>query len=245
MQTETTVTHLRDLVRARGAAAVVLAAAALLAPSARAQQGSVSVPLTARESQETNALEIAVGLGAAQEFGTAVSGGLGLENLGVGLDLRAGWRINPRWMVGVYSASGFYSSSSSSAATTLSTSAGVQVNYHFATARRPWIGLGTGWHGYWLSRDSGRTAYQGLDLVRLQVGLDMPVTPSFSVEPTLGVTLSTFLSQKAPSSGASADVKPNSVSLSVLVGMLARFDLFGQAASEPLVLTSNLAPTQP
>ena len=93
-----------------------------------------------------------------------------------------------------------------------------QVALAWLLAQRPWIGLGAGWHGYWLSQGSGRTAYHGLDLVRLQIGLDVPVTPSFSVEPTLGVTLSTFLSQKAPSSGAYAEVKSNSVSVFVLAG---------------------------
>ena len=73
MQTETTVTQprraersryqraivaaKRKLFRARGAAAVTLAAEALLAPSARAQQDGVAIPITARESRETNALD--------------------------------------------------------------------------------------------------------------------------------------------------------------------------------------------
>src|SRR5438477_3405348 len=144
-----------------GVAAVVLAAGTLLAPSVRAQEDDVSVPIATRESHETNALEIAVGLGSANGFGPVVSRGPSLDSQGVGLDVAAGWRINPRWMVGVYSASGLYASSSNSAANTLGTSAGVQVNYHFAVAGKPWIGLGAGWHGYWLSQDSGRTAYQG------------------------------------------------------------------------------------
>src|SRR4051794_14924790 len=93
---------------ASGAPAVVLAAMALLAPSARAQEDGVSVPLIARESHETNALEIAVGLGPAVGFGTVASQGPSLDGQGVGLDLAAGWRINPRWMVGVYSSSGLY-----------------------------------------------------------------------------------------------------------------------------------------
>jgi hypothetical protein len=102
-------------------------------------------------------------------------------------------------MVGVYSSSGLYPSSANNTTWTFGTSAGVQANYHFGTSARPWIGLGTGWHGYWLSQDGGTTAYQGLDLVRLQLGLDVPVTPSFTLAPVLGVTLSTFLSQKTPS----------------------------------------------
>ena len=234
----------KDLVRARGAAAVVLAAVALLAPSARAQEGGVSVPLAARESHETNALEIAVGLGSAMGFGTAVPGGPSLGDMGAGVDLAAGWRINPRWMVGVYSANSVYSGTLGGANTTFGTSAGVQANYYSASPGRPWLGLGTGWHGYWLAQDTGRTTYQGLDLVRLQAGVDVPVTPSLSVEPMLGVTLSTFLSQKASAAAAYVDVKSSGVSVFVFTGVLARFDLFGHAANEPLVLARNLAPAQ-
>jgi hypothetical protein len=233
----------KDLFRARCAAAVVLAAVALLAPSARAQQGSVSVPLNARESNETNALEIAVGLGSAQGYGNTESGGPSLDNLGVGVDVSVGWRINPRWMVGAYSSSALYPTWVGSAIPTLGTSAGLQANCHFASALRPWVGVGAGWHGYWISHNGVRSSYQGVDLARLQLGLEVPVTPSFSLEPLLSVTLSTFATQKAPA-GAATDARSSSLSVFVLAGVLARFDLFGHDASEPLVLTRNLAPTQ-
>ena len=239
MQTETTVTE----PHARAAAAVALAAVALLAPSARAEQSSVSVPVAARESHETNALEIAVGLGSAQGYGHTESGGPALDNLGVGADVSVGWRINPRWMVGVYSSSALYPSSVAGAIYALGTSAGLQANYHFASALRPWVGVGAGWHGYWISHNGVPSSYQGVDLARLQVGIDVPITPSFSLEPLLGVTLSTFATQKPPP-GAASDARSGSLSVFVLVGALARFDLFGHAASEPLVLTRNLAPTQ-
>lgn len=230
-----------DLLRARGAAALVLAAVALLAPSARAEQGSVSVPLAARESRETNALEIAVGLGSAQGYGNPEPGGPGLDNMGVGADVSVGWRINPRWMVGAYSSSALYPTSvGGGGMATLATSAGLQANYHFASALRPWVGVGAGWHGYWISRDAVRSSYQGVDLARLQLGVEVPVTPSFSLEPLLGVTLSTFFTQKAPAGGASS-----SLSVFALAGVLARFDLFGHASHEPLVLTRNLSATQP
>src|SRR5438552_1640177 len=162
-------------------AAAALALLTLLGSAARAQDSDVAATFNPGESRSTNALEIAIGLGSAQGFGTVVRGGPSLGDLGVGADLAIGWRINPRWMVGVYSASGLYPSSASDTTWTFGTSAGVQANYHFGTQRSPWIGLGTGWHGYWLAKDGGTTAYQGLDLVRLQLGLDVPVTPTLTV----------------------------------------------------------------
>ncbi len=234
-----------EQVRATRATVVVLAAMALLAPSARAQQGGVSVPLTARESHETNALEIAVGFGSAQGYGKTESGGPTLDNMGVGADVSVGWRINPRWMVGAYSSSALYPTTGG-AGSTLSTSAGVQANYHFAASGelRPWVGVGAGWHGYWISHDGVRSSYQGVDLARLQLGVDMPITPSFSLEPMLSVTLATFATQQSPA-GAASDARSSSLSVFVLAGVLARFDLFGHAAGESLVLARNLPAAQP
>jgi len=228
---------------ARGTAAVVLAAMALLAKPTRAQEGSVSVPFAARESHETNALEIALGLGSAQGYGKTESNGPTLDNLGVGADVSVGWRINPRWMVGAYGSSALYATQSGDVST-LGASAGVQANYHFASAVRPWVGVGAGWHGYWISHDGVRSSYQGVDLARLQLGVEVPLTPSFSLEPFLGVTLATFAAQKAPA-GAASDDRSRSLSVFVLAGAMARFDLFGHAAREAVALAGTLDPAQP
>ena len=58
------------------------------------------------------------------------------------------------------------------------------------------------------------------------------------------VTLSTFLSRKEPSSAAYTGVQSSSVSAFVLFGVLARFDMFGHADGEPMVLARNAAPEQ-
>ncbi len=55
------------------------------------------------------------------------------------------------------------------------------------------------------------------------------VSDALSIEPVVGVTLSTFLSQKGPSSAAYADVTNRSVSVQFLAGVIGRFDLFGHA----------------
>jgi hypothetical protein len=220
VQTKTTVAETR-------LAAIAMAAIALLARSASAQQDSVSVPVAARESRETNALEIGLGFGSAQGYGHAESGGPRLDDMGIGADVSVGWRINPRWMVGVYSSSALYPAMEGGAST-VGTAAGVQANYHFSSKLRPWVGLGAGWHGYWISYQGERKAYQGADLARLQLGVDVPITPSFSVEPLLGLTLATFAPQKNLA-GSASDARSSSLSVFVLIGALARFDLFGNA----------------
>ena len=223
------------------AATLLLAAGALSAFPARADEDEVAVPIAVREAHQTNALEIAVGAGAAEGLGTVVSQGPSVDTQGAGVDFSAGWRVNPRWMVGVYGAGALYASSGNSASNTYGASAGVQADYHFDAPARPWIGLGAGWHGYWLAQDHGTTAYQGVDLLRVQLGLEKAVAPWLSLEPVIGVTLSTLLSQKPPSASRWEDVKSNSVSVNLLLGVLARFDMFGQAA-DPAVLASNSTP---
>jgi hypothetical protein len=55
------------------------------------------------------------------------------------------------------------------------------------------------------------------------------------------MTLSTFLSQKAPSAAAFADLKDRAVSVQVLAGFIGRFDLFGHSDAPAGLLASNQA----
>jgi len=212
-----------------------LCAVALFAAAARADDGVVS-GLESRESRPTNALEVTAGLGSAQGYGNVIPGGPNLGDLGLGADLGIGWRINPRWMVGVYSGVGYFPGSPTDSSFDLS--AGAQASYHFASRWQPWVGLGAGWHGYWLTQGGATTAWQGFDLARLQAGFDVPLTPSFSISPMLGMTLTTFLWQKEPNVGSFAGVKSSGVSVFVLAGAQARFDFFGRP-SRPELLAGN------
>jgi hypothetical protein len=215
---------------ARGAAAVAL----LFASAARAQE--VSIFASPVESRATNALEIKLGLGSAQGYGKAESAGPDLGTFGAGAELAIGWRINRRWMVGAYNSSALYPGQVGAGAMTLGVAAGLQATRHFGSGFGPWVGLGAGWHGYWISHDGARSAYSGVDLARLQVGWEVPVSPTFSLEPVVGVTLATFGTQRA-SRGAAADDRSGSLSVFVLAGALARFDVFG-SGGEPLVLAA-------
>jgi hypothetical protein len=195
---------------------------ALLASVARANAQSYSAIAETRPSKPVNALEITAGLGSAQGYSNLNTG-----DLGVGADLGIGWRIDPHWMVGTYGTYAIYPKSSGGPSS-LGASAGLQANYHFDLAIQPWVGLGTGWRGYWLGENSGRASYQGLDLVRLQTGFDVPISRSLTLSPVLSAALTTFISKPEVLPG-SAQI--NDLSLFVYVGALARFDLFGGTAS--------------
>jgi hypothetical protein len=210
-----------------------LALAAILAPAARAQQ-EVSTSVAAPVSPPSNALELTLGVGSAQGY-TNVSSGSGGE-LGVGTDLGIGWRIDRHWMVGGYGSGAVYPSGFGN--TSLGAAAGLQANYHFDFSTRPWLGLGAGWRGYWQGTERGRTGYMGLDLARVQLGFDLPISRSFTLSPVLGATLTTFLTEKQPNAASWSDVGSKDLSLFVFAGALARFDIMGSRPSE-LILASQ------
>lgn len=213
---------------------VVLFCVAVIAVPVRAEDEVFVSPIQAAGAGHTNALEIAIAAGSAQTYGTLAPHATNVQTFGVGLDLAAMWRINPRWAVGAYGNFGMFPSTGS-AESSWSYAAGLQANYHFDVVTSPWIGLGAGWHGYSLAGDGGRTAYQGVDVARLQAGLTFAVSPNFSVDPVIGLTLTTFLSEKGPAATSYADVQSKDLSIFVLAGALARFDLFGSAPSATAV----------
>jgi len=208
-----------------------LALAGVLASAAHAEE-EVAASAGTRAGPPSNALEVTVGLGSAQGYGNTAGG-----DLGVGTSLGVGWRIDRHWMIGAYGEGAVYSGTSSNVSS-LGAAAGVQANYHFDAEIQPWVGLGTGWRGFWRGQDDGRTAYQGLDLVRLQAGFDVPISRSFALSPVLGATLSKFLSHSAPDAGGFAGPSSNDLSVFVFAGALARFDFFGRRSSE-VVLASK------
>jgi hypothetical protein len=209
-----------------------LALAACLAPAARAQQ-ETSAAADTRVSPPSNALEVTLGVGSAQGYSSIDPGG----DLGVGTDLGVGWRIDRHWMIGGYGSGAVYPGKGGGPST-IGAAAGVQANYHFDFSSRPWIGLGTGWRGYWPGTEHGRAGYQGLDLARLQVGFDVPISNSFTLAPVLGATLSTFLAEKQPSATGWSGTSTKELSLFVFAGVLARFDFFGGRPGE-VVLASK------
>jgi len=170
----------------------VIVGLVLLLGSAALADETVSVSRAAPEKTAGlyNALEIAVGGGYSQGVGNVGSGVPSLTDsggAGTSLELDVGWRIDPHFLVGVYGTGAWFSTgdASGNAFNNWSATAGVQGNYHFLPGESydPWIGLGTGWRGYWVNRPEGRDSRHGIDLARLQVGVDVPVQHRDSLRP--------------------------------------------------------------
>ncbi len=178
-----------------------------------------------------NSLELSFALGYGQGFGSVASRVPSLAELGgigVTVAVEAGWRIDPRFLVGAYGELGafdygtLYDSTSAK-----SVAAGVQAQYHLAPGRRydPWCAVGVGWRGYWASRESGTQELQGLDLARLRFGVDFRVSPGATAGPVVGLTLTQFLSEKRPGTDVWVDTADRKISTVVFGGFGGRFDL--------------------
>jgi hypothetical protein len=231
----------------------IFTVAAVLAGAAQpvlAQQGEVGViepAYTQRESEvsaspvrrdpggaPSNAWEIGLGVGYSQGVGDIGGNSPSLTDLTHGggeVQLNLGYRINPNWLVGVYGTGGKYSlgNVTPSDSDVWSATAGVQANYHVlpGNAWDPWVGLGTGWRGHWISKPGTTDSRHGLDLARVQVGVDYRVSPDFSVSPYLGASATMFLTQSLAQQSGFSNVHDPNVNFFFAGGLMGRFDILG------------------
>ena len=142
-----------------------------------------------------NAVELGIAAGYAQGAGKLGGSMNSLEDVasaGGAVEVDAGARIQSRTSASACTAR----SRSRRAAirsrrrrTCTARAPGVQGTWHFrpATSVDPFVNLGTGWRGLWLNPSSGKaTALQGLELARLQLGVDYRVTPDVAIAPVIG-----------------------------------------------------------
>jgi hypothetical protein len=183
-----------------------------------------------------NALEIGVATGYTQGAGKLGGGMNSLEDLaraGGAVEVDIGARIFPNLSVGAY---GTFSQSAkgdqvASSTDVFGASAGVQATWHFRpdTSVDPYVNLGGGWRGLWLNPSSGKTtSLQGLELARLQVGVDYRITPDVAVSPLIGAALDMFVSQDSPMTTDYTEIGSKKVNFSGFAGIAGRFDLGGK-----------------
>src|SRR5262249_3974381 len=98
----------------------------------------------------------------------------------------------------------------------------------------PWIGFGAGWRGNWVNRPEGRDSRHGLDFIRLQVGLDLPVTRGVSISPFIGAAANVLLTQQLARQSSFSNVSNPDVNFFFNAGVTGRWDLFGRAYSSVL-----------
>jgi outer membrane protein W len=221
---------------------MIAIAAAILSGPVFAQEVSTS-PSPSNKTPADNALELTLGFGYTQGFGDIGSAQRTLGDLssaGGELTLGVGYRINPYLMIGAYGSGAKYATGSfTSGADIWTATAGLQANYHFLPAADfdPWVGLGAGWRGQWISH-GGTDSRLGWDIGKLTAGVDYRVTSEFAVSPYVGVGVTTFLTQELAGQQSFQNISSPSANVWLFGGIQGRFDLFGSGGPS-MRLASN------
>jgi hypothetical protein len=216
--------------------AISLLAPAVAVAQPQAEALEVSGSFDHRVAAPENAFEISVGTGYSQGGGPVGGSLLHLEDIagaGAAVELDVGYRINPTFSVGAYGTFAKYATGDHIAGSTdvLGASAGIQAAAHLRPDRSvdPWVSLGAGWKGLWLSPDQGKnTALQGLDLARLQLGVDYRVNEDVSISPVIGGGLGMFVSQDSPMTNGYTEIVGKKVNFTGFAGLAGRFDVGGK-----------------
>jgi hypothetical protein len=178
----------------------VFLAAFALTRTAAAQAGFQPQPWAAN----TAAAGAEVGVG----FGLLASSGAGstysttrarAPAIGGSIELDAGWLALPQLAVGVWGFGAQLSEAVArpSPADVFEAGAGIQGTLHlrpYATDYDPWLMVGSGWRAQWFSfPHDGVTTEQGMELVRVQAGVDLRASPTLALGPMVGASLSTYV----------------------------------------------------
>jgi hypothetical protein len=186
-----------------------------------------------RLAPATSALELTIGTGYAQGFGDIGANRPNLVDIGQpggAVQVGVGYRVIPELTLGIYGAGSMFSRGDQvdNSTNLYSAAAGVQADWHFLPSGHefdPWVSLGTGWRGYWIHGDQGTTSLQGLELAKLQLGVDYRVARAVAVSPVIGADLSMFLSESTPVSQSFSNITDPKVNTFVFAGLMGRFDI--------------------
>lgn len=212
---------------------LISATLALGASAALAQDISVAPTVSGGTNK---AFEVSLGIGYTQGFGD-IGKGTGtiadIGSVGAAAELGLGYRANPNLLVGVYAGASRYVQGNLNRGSVCGYQAGVQGNWHFTPGQKldPWVGVGGGWRMLCLNEDAGSTTFHGLDVARLQVGVDYQLSPTFAIAPVIGASLNMLLTAKGPLDTSFNNVTDPKLNVFVFGGITGRFDFFG--TSEP------------
>jgi hypothetical protein len=205
--------------------AVALGAVLAGGSTAQAQEANYfqqSVPAPAK------AFEVQVGTGYTQGFGNVLPG-QGISRVagpGIGFDVGAGYRINPRWSAGVQGEYQEFANELNTAARGVSASAG--ATYHLNPALRgdPYVRMSGGYRMLWSVNPPGAptTTILGLELAKGEFGYDVRLTPDFALSPLVGAELDAFVLRDTNGLRVLA---PPQLATFVFAGFAGRFDIGG------------------
>lgn len=211
----------------------LIPALSLLVPAVASAQPNESSGTDRYLAPADDAVEISVGTGYVHGLGKTGGEMADLDELtgpGGALQLELGYRIIPNLTIGGYGAFSLHDNGDAvdDNVDVFGATAGVQAAWHFRpeSALDPWVKLGTGWKGLWLSPDTGKnTSLQGLELARLQVGVDYRITPEIAIAPVVGGSLGMFISQDSPMTDEYTEIDSKEVNFTGFAGLSGTFDI--------------------
>ncbi len=86
----------------------------------------------------------------------------------------------------------------------------------------------------------GTHVMQGIDLARLQVGLDYRVSDRLAVAPVLGFAMTELLSERRPGASGYSDVEDRKIGHFVFAGVSGRFDVLGASSRDAQRSSSSM-----
>lgn len=154
---------------------------------------------------------------------------------GATIEVQVGYRVRSRFAVGAYGNAAWFRHGDAigDGSRAYGASAGLQAVLHASDTRSldPWISVGAGWRGLWIERAGmQRSSMQGIELMRIQLGIDYRLSPRLAIAPVISASLSTFLVENAVMPGDFTPVMDKRLNLYGFAGCLGRFDLLGGTA---------------
>ncbi|MGK3960529.1 hypothetical protein WMF38_46670 [Sorangium sp. So ce118] len=226
-----------------GVAIAAGALAVLCASVASAQDYEGEVPPSYLRSPlraPGNALEIGVSVGYAQGFGDIGSERRlrDLSGPGAGVGVALGYRAVPGVGLGLTSSYEQYMARGPERRGTdlRGMMVGAEASFHLAPFDRidPVISLGGGYRALWTAAPgrASDTVTHGIELARLQAVLDVRMSDSVALGPSLGGGLNLFLWENTGASTRAREVPGRRVNTFVFAGLQGRFDVGGQRVRE-------------
>jgi len=181
----------------------------------------------------SGALEIAIGGNYTQGFGDLGGGMASAQDVsgpGGGIELQLGYRATPHLGLGLYATAAAYEQGAD-VFDVGSASVGLRADWHFRPDRAtdPWISIGTGFRALGMTGSDGvDRGLRGVDLARVQLGVDHRLSNSVSIAPVFGLTASMYGEMKDDMDDRFREIADKDVHISVTGGLLGRFDFFGR-----------------
>jgi hypothetical protein len=182
------------------------------------------------------AIELTIGGGYAQGVGDIGSNAPTVPDIaGPGGSIQAsiGYRFTKHLSAEFYGTGSMFSRNNGlpSGTDVWSSTAGIQATWHFRPwySIDPWVSLASGWRGMWTNPSAETTTTRhGLQIARLQIGVDFRFSQTVAIAPVIGADVSMFLTQDVPGvPGGFNNISSPDANYFFFGGLAARFDVMG------------------